>query len=232
MIFLIFKLTLLWYHNPEVKTMYKSNSKRAIISILFFILFGFGVSLQLKASIGQSVLNALAVTLSYDVDLKVGTILNVINSLFFLTYLLLRRTKLNKSDIIQIVATILNGYIINFFLYQVLAFWTPNHYYQRIILYFTGLIFASISLGGVLAIGIIKFPLESLCLTISEKYHRNFSKIRMGFDVIFLAATLLITFLIKSPMEIREGTLISILLLSPLLGICYNYYTKIFSLEE
>jgi hypothetical protein len=54
----------------------------------------------------------------------------------------------------------------------------------------------------------------------------------MGFDVIFLAATLLITFLIKSPMEIREGTLISILLLSPLLGICYNYYTKIFSLEE
>jgi uncharacterized membrane protein YczE len=212
--------------------MYKKNSTRAIISIFFFILFGFGVSLQLKASIGQSVLNALAVTLSYGIDMKVGTILNVINSMFFLFYLLLRRTKLNQSDAIQILATILNGYIINYFLYQVLSFWTPNHYYQRIILYFTGLIFASISLGGVLAIGIIKFPLESLCLTISEKYHMNFSKIRMSCDVIFLATALLLTFLMKSPLEVREGTVISILLLSPLLGICYNYYTKIFSLEE
>lgn len=212
--------------------MYKKNSTRAIISIFFFILFGFGVSLQLKASIGQSVLNALAVTLSYGIEMKVGTILNVINSLFFLFYLLLRRTKLNQSDAIQILATILNGYIINFFLYQVLSFWTPSHYYQRIILYFTGLIFASISLGGVLAIGIIKFPLESLCLTISEKYHMNFSKIRMSCDVIFLAVALLLTFLMKSPLEVREGTVISILLLSPLLGVCYNYYTKIFSLEE
>jgi uncharacterized membrane protein YczE len=212
--------------------MYKKNSTRAIISIFFFILFGFGVSLQLKASIGQSVLNALAVTLSYGIEMKVGTILNVINSLFFLFYLLLRRTKLNQSDAIQILATILNGYIINYFLYQVLSFWTPNHYYQRIILYFTGLIFASISLGGVLAIGIIKFPLESLCLTISEKYHMNFSKIRMSCDVIFLAVALLLTFLMKSPLEVREGTVISILLLSPLLGVCYNYYTKIFSLEE
>ncbi|WP_120196138.1 hypothetical protein [Lacrimispora algidixylanolytica] len=212
--------------------MYKKNSTRAIISIFFFILFGFGVSLQLKASIGQSVLNALAVTLSYGIEMKVGTILNVINSLFFLFYLLLRRTKLNQSDAIQILATILNGYIINFFLYQTLSFWTPNHYYQRIILYFTGLIFASISLGGVLAIGIIKFPLESLCLTISEKYHMNFSKIRMSCDVIFLAVALLLTFLMKSPLEVREGTVISILLLSPLLGVCYNYYTKIFSLEE
>lgn len=212
--------------------MYKKNSTRAIISIFFFILFGFGVSLQLKASIGQSVLNALAVTLSYGIEMKVGTILNVINSLFFLFYLLLRRTKLNRSDAVQILATILNGYIINYFLYQVLSFWTPNHYYQRIILYFTGLIFASISLGGVLAIGIIKFPLESLCLTISEKYHMNFSKIRMSCDVIFLAAALLLTILMKSPLEVREGTVISILLLSPLLGVCYNYYTKIFSLEE
>lgn len=212
--------------------MYKKNSTRAIISIFFFILFGFGVSLQLKASIGQSVLNALAVTLSYGIKMKVGTILNVINSLFFLFYLLLRRTKLNRSDAVQILATILNGYIINYFLYQVLSFWTPNHYYERIILYFTGLIFASISLGGVLAIGIIKFPLESLCLTISEKYHINFSKIRMSCDVIFLAAALFLTYLMKSPLEVREGTVISILLLSPLLGVCYNYYTKIFSLEE
>lgn len=212
--------------------MYKKNSTRAIISIFFFILFGFGVSLQLKASIGQSVLNALAVTLSYGIEMKVGTILNVINSLFFLFYLLLRRTKLNQSDAVQILATILNGYIINYFLYQVLSYWTPNHYYQRIILYFTGLIFASISLGGVLAIGIIKFPLESLCLTISEKYRMNFSKIRMSCDVIFLAVALLLTFLMKSPLEVREGTVISILLLSPLLGVCYNYYTKIFSLEE
>ncbi|WP_176494761.1 hypothetical protein [Anaerocolumna aminovalerica] len=66
--------------------MIKNNNKYKkymFYSILSFLFFGFGISLQLKAAIGQSVINALAVTLSDTIQLKVGTILNVINSLFF-----------------------------------------------------------------------------------------------------------------------------------------------------
>ena len=232
MIFLIFKLTLLWYHNPEVKTMSRKKRNDLIVTIISFVFFGFGISLQLKAAIGQSVLNALAVTLSYTIQMKVGTILNGINTLFFISYLLLRRTRLNYKDGIQIIATIANGYIINLFLYQLLSLFTVESYFYRIILYLIGIIIASISLGAVLAIGIVKFPLESMCLIISEAYKKKFTAVRMSFDVIFLIITLSLTLLSHTPLQIREGTVISILLLAPLLGICYEFFKKHLTMEE
>ncbi len=201
-------------------------------TILSFVFFGFGISLQLKAAIGQSVLNALAVTLSYTIEMKVGTILNGINLLFFISYLLLRRSRLNYKDAVQILATIANGYIINLFLYHLLSVFTVESYVYRVMLYLTGLVIASISLGAILAIGIVKFPLESLCLVISEAYKRNFTAVRMSFDVIFLVVTLCLTLLSHAPLQIREGTIISIFLLSTLLGICYEFFRKRLAKEE
>lgn len=212
--------------------MINNNKKYMFFSILSFVFFGFGISLQLKAAIGQSVLNALAVTLSEAVRLKVGTILNVTNSLFFVAYLLLRRSRLNYKDVMQVIATITNGAVINFFLYNVLSIFTIENYFYRIVLYITGLGIASISLGSVLAIGIIKFPLESLCLTISEVSKMKFTTVRLSFDVLFLVVTLIITVLAHTPLQIREGTVISIFLLSTLLGRCYEFFKKHLTMEE
>ncbi|MDK2967628.1 hypothetical protein [Lacrimispora sp.] len=212
--------------------MTKKNTVLTAWSVLAFVFFGFGISLQLKAAIGQSVLNALAVTLSFLIPWKVGTILNIINTIFFVSYLLFKRSRLNYKDIIQIIATIANGIIINFFLYQILSGFTAESYLFRLILYIAGLIIANVSLGAVLAIGIISFPLESLCLTISEVYHRKFTAVRMSFDVIFLAVTIGLTLWAHTPLQIREGTIISVLLLSPLLGICYGFFKKHWNMED
>ena len=212
--------------------MTKKNTVLTAWSVLAFVFFGFGISLQLKAAIGQSVLNALAVTLSFLIPWKVGTILNIINTIFFVSYLLFKRSRLNYKDIIQIIATIANGIITNFFLYQILSGFTAESYLFRLILYIAGLIIANVSLGAVLAIGIINFPLESLCLTISEVYHRKFTAVRMSFDVIFLAVTIGLTLWAHTPLQIREGTIISVLLLSPLLGICYGFFKKHWNMED
>ncbi|MDW2798249.1 hypothetical protein RZO55_11730 [Clostridium boliviensis] len=212
--------------------MTKKNTVLTVCSVLSFVFFGFGISLQLKAAIGQSVLNALAVTLSFLIPWKVGTILNMINTIFFICYLLFKRTRLNYKDIIQIIATIANGIIINFFLYQILSGFTAESYLFRLLLYISGLLIASLSLGAVLAVGIISFPLESLCLTISKLYHKKFTAVRMSFDVIFLAAAIALTLWAHTPWQIREGTIISVLLLSPLLGICYGFFKKHWNLED
>jgi len=54
----------------------------------------------------------------------------------------------------------------------------------------------------------------------------------MSFDVIFLIITLGLTLLSHTPLQIREGTVISILLLAPLLGICYEFFKKHLTMEE
>jgi len=209
----------------------KKNIKFAIYSILTFLLLGLGISLQIKAAIGQSMLNAFALTLSDTVNLKVGTILNIINLLFFISYLLIRRSRFNYTDIVQVVATIANGYVINFFVYYVFSNLTSEAYIYKIIVFLMGLSLSSISLGAILAIGIVKFPLESLCLTIGDIFKKKLSTVRRGFDVVFLITTLGITFIKGNTLYIREGTIISFFLLSNLLGISYSFFKKLITKE-
>ncbi len=205
----------------------KNNFKYATYSVFGFVFLGLGISLQIKAAIGQSMLNAFALTLSDTVNLKVGTVLNILNLLFFISYLLTRCTKFNYTDIIQVVATIANGYIINFFVYYVLSNLIVEAYIYKIIIFLIGLLLSSTSLGAILAIGIVKFPLESLCLTICDIFNKKLSTIRRIFDMIFLLTTLCITFINGSTLHIREATIISFFLLSSLLGISYTFFKKL-----
>jgi uncharacterized membrane protein YczE len=205
----------------------KNNFKYAIYSVFTFVFLGLGISLQIKAVIGQSMLNAFALTLSDTVNLKVGTILNIVNLLFFISYLLIRRSKFNYTDIIQVVATIANGYVINFFVYYVFLNLTIEVYIYKIIIFLIGLLLSSTSLGAILAIGIVKFPLESLCLTICDIFNKKLSTIRRSFDIIFLITTLCITFIKGNALHIREGTIVSFFLLSNLLGFSYSFFKKL-----
>jgi uncharacterized membrane protein YczE len=199
--------------------------KHTVYSILAFLLLGLGISLQIKAGIGQSMLNAFALTFAELFHLEIGTILNILNILFFITYFHIRKTHIDYRDIIQIISTITSGYIINLFVYYIFADIVIESYFLKVLIFLLGLCLASISLGAVLAIEIIKFPLESLCMVLGQKLEKNLTTIRMRFDIFFLFSTLIITLISRNTLYIREGTIISFLLLSRLMGFTY-YFLK------
>lgn len=200
--------------------------KSIVFSVVSFILFGLGISLQIKAAIGQSMLNAFALTLSDLSHIEVGTILSIINLSFFIAYLAVKRMKINGTDVIQIAATIANGYVINFFVYRVLDKLIIEFYLLRIAVLLLGMLISYVNLGQILAIGIIKFPLESLCISISEKLNKQLTSVRMKFDIFFLTATIVITIITGNTLHIREGTILSFLLLSKLLGFFYGLFKR------
>ncbi|WP_019230424.1 YitT family protein [Sedimentibacter sp. B4] len=197
--------------------------KYTVYSILAFLLLGLGISLQIKAGIGQSMLNAFALTMAELFHLEVGTMLNILNILFFVTYFLIRKTSFDSRDVIQILATMANGYIINFFVYYVFHGFVIESYLLKALAFLLGLCLASVSLGAIMAIEIIKFPLESLCVVLCKRLKKNLMSVRMGFDILFLFSTLIITFMSGNTLFIREGTVISFLLLSRLMGLTYDF---------
>ena len=200
--------------------------KSIVFSLVSFILFGLGISLQIKAAVGQSMLNAFALTLSDLSNIEVGTILSIINLSFFIAYLAVKRMKIDGSDVVQIAATIANGYVINFFVYRVLDKLIIEFYLLRIAVLLLGMLISYVNLGQILAIGIIKFPLESLCISISEKLNKQLTWVRMKFDVFFLTVTIVITIITGNTLHIREGTILSFLLLSKLLGFFYGLFKR------
>ncbi|TCL56843.1 hypothetical protein EDD76_11015 [Kineothrix alysoides] len=140
--------------------------KKISVSLIMFILFGFGISLQIKSNIGQSMLNALALTLTDVSAAKIGT-------------------------------------------------------------FVIGLFLSSTTLGILLAIGIINFPLEGFCITLSNLFHTKLTTVRFSLDAFFFGIILILVVFTHVPFYIREGTIISFILLSYLLGQSYKYAQKL-----
>ncbi|MFZ5351813.1 MAG: YczE/YyaS/YitT family protein [Bacillota bacterium] len=206
--------------------MIPQHSKKLLYSVLAFMMLGLGISLQIKAGIGQSMFNAFSLILADLFNLEIGTVLNFLNMLFFIIYLIIRRSHINRRDIIQITATIANGYIVNLFVYFVLSHLIIHAYFLRILTFILGLILASLSLGAILAMEIIQFPLESLCIELGKKLRCNLTTIRMRFDIFFMISSLILTSISNLGLYIREGTIISFFLLSRLIGISYYFHKK------
>jgi uncharacterized membrane protein YczE len=200
--------------------------KKSLYSTSLFLMLGLGISLQIKAGIGQSMLNAFSLLVADLFNLEIGTLLNFLNILFFIIYLIVRQTHLSRYDIIQIIATITNGYIVNLFVYFILNNFIIESYFFRLVTFMLGLSLASISLGAILAMEIIQFPIESLCIVLGQKFECSLTVIRMRFDIFFMIATLILTLITSHTLYIREGTIFSFLLLSRLMGFSYYYHKK------
>lgn len=200
--------------------------KKSLYSVSAFLILGLGISLQIKAGIGQSMLNAFSLILADLFNLEIGTVLNFLNMLFLIIYLIIRRSHLNHRDIIQIAATIANGYIVNLFVYFILSHFIIQSYFLRVLTFMLGLSLASLSLGAILAMEIIQFPLESLCLMLGQKLGCSLTTIRIGFDIFFMISTLILTLMTSRTLYIREGTIISFFLFSKLMGFSYYFHKK------
>lgn len=199
--------------------------KKWLWTMIAFLGFSFGIALQIKADVGQSMFNAFAMSLTKPFEVEIGTVINGLNVVFFILYIAIRRTALKLQDGVQLGAVMANGFLINLYLYRILGTVTFTSYGMRMAVLVVGIALASISLGAILAMNLVRFPLESLCLTLESRYLKwSFSKIRQSFDGAFLVGALLMPIIFKTPFYIREGTVISFVLLSQGIGHSLNWF--------
>lgn len=189
-----------------------------IKTFAFYILSAFGINLTIKASIGVSSFNSMNVALAEVFSIKVGTITTATNLGFLLLCLLLSKKNILKDYLLMFSALICFGIVINFFLYDILASFTLNTYFLNVGLFILGTVIAGFGTGQVLAIGVLKFPIEKFCELMATKTVHSFAWYRYGLDIFFVLTSLTLSFLFHFPILIREGTLISLLLLSGIIS--------------
>ncbi|HFI0595306.1 TPA: hypothetical protein ACGO30_001023, partial [Streptococcus suis] len=80
--------------------------KKTTLSLLFYLLTAFGISLTIKANIGVSSFNSLNVALSNWLNLEVGTITGCMN-LFFLITTYLFDSNRNKMDYFLMILSVI-----------------------------------------------------------------------------------------------------------------------------
>lgn len=198
-----------------------NSMKKIILTLLFFILFSLGISLQLKADIGQSVFNAFCLSFAKYFHLKIGIVINICNMVLFVLYIIIKKT-IKLQDLLQFVYIMMNGLLVDLILGKLLLGLVIESYILNVTTFLVGLFIAAFSLGQILRIGLVKFPLESLCIEVAKRTTFSFSRIRYSFDFIFVIGAISIFILDQSIMTIREGTIISFFLLSYLISASYK----------
>lgn len=192
--------------------------KRYLLTLQGVVGTALGASLIMKVAIGLSPWDSLGQSISLATSIKVGTVGTILNISCFVLQLLLMKKEFKLPVLFQIPMSILLGWVVNLFYYDILSGLNVSNYGLKLIVYFIGLIILAFSIGLIMAANRIVFPLEGLCLQISKHFGPSFVKVRQGFDIASILLSLLLFVIFKTTLTIREGTILSMLIFGPLAG--------------
>ena len=197
------------------------------LSLMAFILTGLGTSMSIEGAIGISSFNALNYSLSNLFQMKIGTMTIILNLLFLFLYIVLTKGKFIVKYVFQLIAVSSIGIVINFFTYNIFDKMEVGNYFISVMYLVCGVFIGGILVAFILALDTMSFPVEAFCLEIANMKNIKFSKVRRLIDIISVSVSLLITLLFSYPLVIREGTVVSLLLFSTVIGYFHEKFVKI-----
>lgn len=190
------------------------NNKKLILSYVFYLISALGISLTIKAHIGVSSFSSMNVALAEASQIKVGTITTLLNLSFLFIYMRMTHFKFAQKYLLQGFSVLIFGIFINFFTYNVLSFFEFSNYGMRILTMIIGTIIGGGSVGMIISYNTITFPIESVCNELADRTSHSFMLYRYGIDLFSIAISVILSLSFGLPFFVREGTLISFILLS------------------
>lgn len=187
---------------------------RLVISIFFYLVVAFGISLSVIANVGVASINAFASTMSELTSLKIGFFIIIVNTSFSIIYFILTRFKYLIVTLTQIVFVNILGLAVNFFVYDVFGSLVITSYILNLLVLITGIFVTAVALSMVNILHIITFSVESVCYTLEKMHIMSFFKARISIDIFFISVAILLHFIFDVTLYIREGTFIAMLLFS------------------
>lgn len=192
--------------------------KKLLSSLFYYFISAIGISLTIKAGIGVSSFNSLNVALSNLTSVQVGTITTIVNLIFLAGCLMIDDHKKLSKYFLMLIATLSFGVVINFVYYSLFANLVLSNYLAKMLTFIIGIAVAGFGTGQVLRINLLTFPIESFCQLLASQTRRSFSYYRYLVDISCVSLSLAISLLYTLPIVVREGTVLSLLLLSGIIG--------------
>ncbi|MGP1369653.1 MAG: YczE/YyaS/YitT family protein [Eggerthia catenaformis] len=202
--------------------------KRFILTIILVALQSAVVALTLKAAIGVGAWDAMGQSFSLLTNIRIGTIGIIMNATCVFIELCIMKKEFGIKNLLQLVPALVFGYIENFFYYDVFIFEITS-YWISLIVFTVSVMAASYIVGAIMLLNEMTFPLEGMCLVISNHFPVRFHMMRQAMDIVALAVSIILTLLFSQQWTIREGTIIATILYSQFLHIAIKQETKLFT---
>jgi len=187
--------------------------KPLFIRIILFIFglygMGLGVAFSIVANLGTTPISSIPYVLSVVTPFSVDAMTFVMNIVFVLSQIVILKLEFKPWQLLQIPALILFSVFIDFNIW-LLSGITPEPYILALGLTLVGCAILGFSIALMLFADILMMPGDSLARAIAKVTKKDFSKIKIIFDISMVAIAAIISLIfLHTVVGIREGTLIA-----------------------
>ncbi|MBN2838206.1 MAG: hypothetical protein JXM74_05565 [Fusobacteriaceae bacterium] len=200
----------------------KNIKKRIFILIIGTLISAFGMALLVKSNLGQSTVGGFSYNISMILNLKVGTVVALVNYICFVGQIIILKGNFRFIRILQLLITYIFASTMNLFLYTIpiISNLSLNSYLFKVIVLLLGITCMSYGVSLSLKADIVILPFEAFFYEISIKSNIKFGSLRRLVDIILVIISLTIIYIFKIPNNsVREGTIIYTFLFGTLLNV-------------
>lgn len=199
----------------------KINRYAIYIISLFFI--SLGASLSIKANLGTSPLVCIPYVSSVITSLSVGTVSLIFTIILIALQVLILRGNFEKRQYLQIVMGTIFSAFIDVTL-MLVDFLNPQDYLSQIALLLISCVVVAFGVLLEIKTEVVYLPPDGVIVAISTVLKKEFGKVKPYVDTTFviIAAVLSLVFL-GYLIGVREGTVISALIIGPIVRVLKKY---------
>lgn len=196
--------------------------KRYIFFFLGICLNAFGIALFTRSKLGTGPTSCIPYVVSLKSGLSFGTCTFMFNILLLLGQIILLRKNFPRYQLLQLPVTLLFSILIDGAM-KFTTFVNTDIYWIALFYNILGCVFRAVGVSCQVVADVVMLSTEAFVKALSDVSKKEFSWIKLFFDVFMAAVAIALSFLLLGRLEsVREGTLIIVLLVGPV----SHYFTK------
>lgn len=189
------------------------------IYCLGLLILSFGIALAVNSNLGVSPVSSLPYVLSRILNVSLGTCTTLVYAVYVLFQMLLNGRRFQPALLLQLVFSTVFGYFVDGAKSVLGDFMLPG-YFGQLTMLAASILLISFSLVLYIDVKVAPMPAEGLVACIADRYGIPFSRVKTLFDCAsVLAGAVLCGLFLKELVGIREGTVITAMLVGRLTGI-------------
>lgn len=196
---------------------------RYVLYLVSLFIISLGAAISIKANLGTAPLICIPYVSSVISNLSVGTVSFIFSIILIALQVLILRGDFEKRQYLQIVMGTIFSAFIDIAL-MLVSFLNPQDYLSQILLLLLSCVVVAFGVLLEIQTEVVYLPPDGLIVAISTVLKKEFGKVKPYIDTSFviIAAVLSLVFL-GYLIGVREGTIISALIIGPIVRVLKKY---------
>ena len=197
---------------------------RYVLYLISLFIISLGAAIPIKANLGTSPLICIPYVSSLITNLSVGTTTFIFGFVLVALQIIILRGDFEKRQYLQIVMGTIFSAFIDFSL-MLVDFINPVDYVSQLVVLLVSCLVIAVGVLLEIKTEVIYLPPDGIIVALSKALKKEFGKIKPYCDVTFVVITVILSMVFLGYLAgVREGTVISAIIIGPIVRVLKKYF--------